>query len=47
MKLQNEEERRVAAQTLKEVMEKLEEALRLARRREGETCRPEAGAGRA
>jgi predicted RNase H-like HicB family nuclease len=31
MKIETEEERQAAAQTLKEVMQKLEEALRLAR----------------
>ena len=43
MRIQNEEERQAAAATLKEVMEKLEEALRLSRELERqhapEACR--------
>jgi predicted translin family RNA/ssDNA-binding protein len=39
MKVQNEEERQAAAQTLKEVMQKLEEAWRLARKLEEESQR--------
>lgn len=34
MRVQNEQERETAAQTLKEVMQKLEEAMRLAREQE-------------
>jgi predicted RNase H-like HicB family nuclease len=46
MNLQNEEERQAAAQTLKEVMQKLEEAWRLARKLEEQTAREHIGAGR-
>jgi|GEM_PF-6491771 len=49
MNIQNEEERQAAAHTLKEVMEKLQEAWRLARELEQNAAHKErehAGAGR-
>ena len=43
MRVQNEQERQAAAATLKEVMEKLEEAWRLAHQRETNADGPKAG----
>jgi predicted RNase H-like HicB family nuclease len=44
MRIQNEEERQAAQETLKEVMQKLEEAWRLAREIEDQHGREHAGA---
>jgi predicted RNase H-like HicB family nuclease len=46
MRIENEQERQAAAETLKEVMQKLEEALRLARELERQAQTERTGAVR-
>jgi len=46
MQIHNEQERQTATATLKEVMQKLEEAWRLARELEENAAREHVGAGR-
>ena len=45
MRIETEDERQAAERTLKEVMQKLEEALRLSRELEQHKCRERSGAG--